>query len=229
MPFNISNFKSNIESYGILQSNKFEMYIRPPNILFNTSINDGNNEITMNDLTRLLKFRAEDVRVPGISLLTADIARYGVGPTFKFPFNNLINEINVTFLSDRYGFIWQFWHNWMKAIFDFNGLDDATTGARNRQPTYTTEYRDNYSTEMQIIIYDNTGEDYIKINLHKVFPISFRDIMLDWGNNNELLSISVNLSFTEFTIQSSTVENNIDDENVIYFSGYQPTTTEIAP
>ena len=126
----------------------------------------------MNDITRLLKFRAEDVRVPGISHLTADIARYGVGPTFKFPFNSNINEISLTFLSDRYGFIWQFWHNWMKTIFDFNGSDDATNGARNRQPTYTTEYRDNYSTEMQIIIYDNVGEDYIKINF--VSPVSYQ-------------------------------------------------------
>jgi len=229
MPFNISNFKSNIENYGVLQNNKFEIYIRPPNILLNSTLNDGNNQININDMIRLLKFRAEDVRVPGVSILTADINRYGVGPFHKFPFNAQVNEISLTFLSDRYGFIWQFWHNWLKTIFDFNGSDDATSGSRNRQPTYATEYRDNYSSEMQIIIYDNVGEDYIKVNLHKAFPIAFRDNMLDWADNNELLNINVNISFTEFTIQSSTIENNIDDENDIRLSAYEPTVTTLTP
>ena len=38
MPFNISSFKSNIENYGVLQNNKFEIYIRPPDILLNSLI-----------------------------------------------------------------------------------------------------------------------------------------------------------------------------------------------
>jgi hypothetical protein len=229
MPFNISSFKSNIENYGVLQNNKFEIYIRPPDILLNSLINDGKSQININDMVRLLKLRAEDVRVPGVSHLTADINRYGVGPTQKFVFNSQLNEISLTFLSDRFGFIWQFWHNWMKLIFDFNGADDSTSGSRNKQPTYTTEYRDNYATEMQIIIYDNVGEDYIKINLHKAFPVAFRDSILDWSDNNELLTINVNISFTEFTVQSSTVETNIDDENVIYFNGYESTTATVTP
>ena len=44
MPFNISSFKSNLEKYGYLQNNKFEVYVRPPNVLVDKNILDLKNQ-----------------------------------------------------------------------------------------------------------------------------------------------------------------------------------------
>jgi hypothetical protein len=207
MSFNINNFKSNIQNYGYLPSNKFEVFLRPPNLLFNNALNNQGTETQVSDVIKLIKFRAEDVRAPGVTLLSADVPRYGVGTTQKMPFNAQLNEITLTMLSDGYGDLWRFWHNWIRSIFEFNGIDSATTGRNNTLASYSTEYKDNYATTMQIIIYDMFGNAIIKFNLYELFPTGMRETQLDWSDNNNLLRISVNLTFNEFTIVGNTLQS----------------------
>lgn len=200
MSFNISSFKENINVYGYLTSNKFEVYLRPPEILLNDTIRNFNDEVLVSDIIDLLRFRVEDVKAPGIGLLTADVARYGLGPTQKMPFNAQFNEITLTMLCDRGGFLWRFWHNWVRGIFQFNGTESFGNGTNSNPPTYTTEYKDNYATTMQIIIYDQYGEEVNTLNLFESFPTGIRDTQLDWSDNNNLLRLNVNISFNEFLL-----------------------------
>jgi hypothetical protein len=108
MSFNINNFKSNIQGFGYLPSNKFEVYLRPPDVMLNNAVNNQGTETEVSQIIKLIKFRAEDVKVPGIALQTADVARYGIGTTQKMPFNAQFNEIGLTMLSDGYGDLWRF-------------------------------------------------------------------------------------------------------------------------
>lgn len=213
MSFNINNFKSNIQGFGYLPSNKFEVYLRPPDVMLNNAVNNQGTETEVSQIIKLIKFRAEDVKVPGIALQTADVARYGIGTTQKMPFNAQFNEIGLTMLSDGYGDLWRFWHNWIRSIFEFNGTDGASVANANRPASYTTGYKDDYSTMMQIIVYDMFGNAINKFNLYEVFPTGMRDIQLDWSDNNNLLRLNVNITFNEFTI----VGNALRSDDVVIF------------
>ena len=46
-----------------------------------------------------LKYRIDQIRVPGIALISADTQRYGVGPTQKMPYSSQFNEITWFFPS----------------------------------------------------------------------------------------------------------------------------------
>lgn len=205
MPFNVSTFKSNLEKYGYIQNNKFEVYVRPPNILLGKKITGLQTEHDVFDIVKLLKFRIEDIKIPGVTLYNADVFRYGIGPSSKYPFSNVFNEISMTMVADQYGYIYKFWHHWLRSIFEFNGLENTQNSQVNRIPTYTAEYKDNYSTIIQIIVYDNEGNIVSKYNLYDAFPIAIRDSALAWEDNVDLLNVSVNLTFKEFTLVESTL------------------------
>lgn len=204
MPFNISSFKTNIQDYGYVQTNKYEVYVRPPNVLLNSSILNFNTEASVSNIIKLLKFRTEEVYLPGIGIQSADVSRYGIGPTQKFPFNAQFNEIRLTLVSDGYSQIWQFWHHWLRNVFQFNGTDGNVAG--NRIATYTADYKDNYSTIIQIIIYDNLGNPVQKVNLYEAFPTVMKEIPITWKENNELIKFNISLAYKEFTLEGSVLQ-----------------------
>jgi hypothetical protein len=206
MPFNINDFKANIEDYGYLKTNLFEVYMQPPNILFGNTLNNNGIISQINELTDLQTFRIDQVRAPGISLASADVSRYGAGPTQKQPFNAQFNESSFSVLCDNQASVWQYWYNWVRAIYEFNGTDSAEFGEVNRFATYLSEYKSNYSTMMQIVMYDLEGNTIQRINLYEAFPTAIRDIPLAWADDGNMIKIDVNIAYTDYTIESSVFE-----------------------
>jgi hypothetical protein len=206
MPFNINSFKSHIDDNGYLKSNQFEVIMNPPPILLNAAINNLGTPQNIRNITDGMRFRIEQVRAPGINLLMTDINRYGVGPTQKQPFNAHFTETNFSILVDGYGEIWQYWYHWLRTIFEFNGTESARTGDANRIPTYTTRYKSEYSTIMQIIIYDPFGNAIQRVNLYEAFPTALREIPLAWNDAGNLMRLNVTVAYTDYTIVGSALE-----------------------
>lgn len=198
MPFNISTFKSHINKSGYLLNNKYEFYINPPPVLAGRSVRTPTNESTSTNIVEMIKFRADDMSAPGIALMTADIQRYGIGPTQKYPISAQINEINVSLLCDRMGALWTFWHEWVNIVYEHGGFKGAP-GNMPSIPKYTADYKDNYSTTAQILVYDQPGKLVKDISLFEAFPVAIREVPLDW-NASELLKIDVTLTYKEFIV-----------------------------
>ena len=209
MPFNINILKSNIENQGYIKNNAFEVVIVPPQVLSNQSINNLGTSIPVPVIVRNLKYRIEKLTAPGIALICSDVNRYGVGPTQRMPFAAQYQEISFSILCDGFGDIWQFWHNWLKGIYDFNGSDSARVGNASRFASYLTEYKSRYSTTMQIIIYDMYGNAINRVNLLEAFPTSVREIGLSWSDNSNLMKLSVSIAYTEHTLVGNTLEDNV--------------------
>lgn len=208
MPFNIDSFKSNIDKFGVIQNNKYEVYVTPPPILTNNTAYSINTERDMQQIMELLKFRTEEVRVPGVGLYSADISRYGVGPTQKYPFSAIFNEITISFVSDRFCNIWQLWHNWLREVYQFTGVETSRRGDSSNVANYKANYKDDYSSDIQILIYDNYGEVQQVLTLIKAFPIAMRENNLNWFETNDLMNITVNITFKEFMIKNTKLESN---------------------
>jgi hypothetical protein len=207
MPFNINDFKANIEDYGYLKTNLFEVYVQPPNVLFGGALNSDGDVLQMNDLSNLQTFRIDQVRVPGISLASADVSRYGAGPTQKQPFSAQFNETSFSVLCDNQAVVWQYWYNWVRAVYEFNGTEDSGFGEINRFATHLSEYKSDYATTMQIVMYDQEGNTVQRINLYEAFPTAIRDIPLAWGDDGNMIKIDVNIAFTDFSIVNSVLES----------------------
>jgi hypothetical protein len=187
MPFNIETFKANIDEFGYLQNNKYEVRVYTPKVLTRGGIDR---------MANMLRFRIDSVRAPGVSLLSADNNRYGVGPSQKQPINAQFSEINISFICDEDGELWQFWYDWVRNVFEFSS--DATT---NRQGNYSARYKDDYSSFMQILVFNNIGETVKTYNIYDVFPTSFNEVALSWSDTNQVLKMGVTLSYHEFTIE----------------------------
>lgn len=203
MPFNIDAFKTNIEDSGYLLNNKFTLYVLPPPILGQTTtLNPG--QATTSEISRLISFRADQIRTPNINISAAGINRYGVGPIQKQPFSAEFNDISVSLVSDGNAEIWQFWHNWLRSIFQFTGTENPTGTVVNGIANYYTYYKDEYSTMMSILIYDQYGQEIQKIDLLNAFPVSLSPVQLSWGTS-DLLRISVNITYKEYIISGSSL------------------------
>jgi hypothetical protein len=219
MPFDINKFQTNIRDFGYLDNNSFSVLVQTPRALTGASLSNQGTPTAIYKIAQNMEFRIDQVKAPGISLITTDINRYGLGPTQKQPFGAQFQEINISVLGDHYCEFWQYWYQWTRAVFQFNG---SVTG--NWAPNYTADYKENYSTTMIIFIYDHYGNIIQKINLYEAFPTSIREFPLSWGDSN-LLKINVQIAYTEYTIENSTIEkSNQQNRNNAVLSGFNRET-----
>jgi hypothetical protein len=228
MAFDIDQLKSNIESQGYIKNNAFEVLITPPQILQNRAINNLGTSTPTKEIVDNLRFRIEQVRAPGIALISSDVNRYGVGPTQKVPVTAQFQETTFSILCDGFGDIWQFWNNWIRGIFEFNGIDSARVGNASQFASYLNDYKSRYSTTMEIFVYDMFGNLINRINLYEAFPTSLREVNLAWNDTQNLMRLSVSIAYTEYTLSGSTLESTITNQRPsIRFSATRGNTTTI--
>lgn len=198
MPFNISNFSSIINKTGILKNNKFDVQIVYPDIL-----KDNNN------LFQELMFRAQSVIVPGVSIETQPINRYGIGVKEKFANRAYYEDtISITFIERNDSSIRDLMTKWINLIVNFHNVRSFSEA-----PTYLTRYKNTYIAEM-IINHYSDNEDKISnvYHIHEVFPISLSPIPLGWSENNDATRVQVEFAFTEWyslNLQKANLQNAI--------------------
>lgn len=211
MSFNISRLKENISDYGYLKNNKFEVFVQSPRIFRNGRLNSNGRESNINDLNSLHRFRIEQVTIPGVSLISSDVNRYGIGPTQKMPYNAQFNDINFSILLDRNTDLWDFWYNWTNSIFNFNGQEPSgrNVSTENRIPTYTVKYKDEISSVMMIVVYNDLGQTVKTINLYDAFPSALSSTNLAWNDGMSLMRLSVAITYSTYTIVGSNISNSV--------------------
>lgn len=224
MPFNIDGFKTNLHDYGYLDNNSFDVIIKTPTILQNKLLNNQGTSQDMERIAKNLKLRVEQIRAPGINLMTSQIQRYGIGSVQNMPINAQFQDINLTLLMDHYGEIWQYWHNWLNIIFGFNGLESANGPTINSFPSYQAEYKDNYSTVVQIIVYDHFGNAIQKINLYEAFPVAMREVPLSWGDGS-LMRLNISMTYTSYALVGSSVQPQPEPKPFTPFRSIRNSTT----
>lgn len=208
--FNIQDFRNNISQGGVLQNNKFVVTITP------TSLNGTRvpQNFSGGELTNaFLQFRAEEVKLPGASLEVFNNHRYGLGIQQKFPTNINFTDLNVTFLEDNEGRIYQYMTSWMNSIFDHGAPSMGLISS------YEVAYKDDYATDIFVSVYNNEGtytgtpgtnssipdEPIVTVVFKEAYPIAVNDIPLSWENKSSLVKVSVTLAYTDFYIDNATI------------------------
>jgi hypothetical protein len=102
------------------------------------------------------------------------------------------------------------WHN--KIInFDKNL-------AKSTVPTYTMEYKQNYITDLTLIIYDVTGQAALGFQFIDAWPTVVPGSPLAWGATDQLLKINVGFTFQRYQI--------LDVSSVSNYNPNSPTTID---
>lgn len=216
MSFNINRFKENLNSYGYVKNNKFEVFVQSPKFLQNKYIRSNGNETNIKDLNELLRFRIDQTKAPGVSLLSIDTNRYGIGPTQKMPYNAQFFDTFFNVLLDKNTYLWDFWYVWTNTIFNFNGEEPGgnNTSSSDRIPSYTLEYKDEYTSTMMIVMYDDQGNAVKTINLYEAFPSAIKEVPLTWSEGS-LVRLSVSITYSNYSI----VETNLNSKSTLQSSG----------
>lgn len=191
MPFDVKLFASNIQKYGTIQNNKFE-------VKFNRIPKGLQSTYAYPEVDRLLIARANTIRVPGNTLDAYENRRYGIGPKNSTVTNINYQPINISFIETADGNISKFFYDWTNLIFNVG--PEITS--------YNVAYKDDYITEVDILVYNNWGKPTnaegrdskpsIKYSLYEVFPLTVSDNDLAWDETNSLLKVNVSFAFSYF-------------------------------
>lgn len=181
--FNIRNFVSNISQSGTLQTNKFNVTINRPGLISSTSIGDRSQHLI---------YRAESVRIPGMTLAVVETRRYGVGPRTRIASNIDYTDISISFIEDAQGSVHKYFYRWMSQIFT-----TPNVGFINNN-TYSARYKSEYTSTIIVNVFDNSGRYINTVAIYEAYPISLGDVQLSWSDNSSLMKINVTFAYTRW-------------------------------
>jgi len=192
MAFNVRTFKSHLSNTGTLPTNKFEVEIPIPPVLYNAEVTVGNIRRPQATFGETLSFRAESVRAPGVTMQLSSVNRYGYGPAQKFPYNANFTDMSMSFIADKESLVWIFFYNWLNNVFAYSPIDP---GGRESNLNYRSNYMSDYAVDTKINVYDNDAELSTTIELIDSYPVSMNDIALSWADNNQFKKVTVTFAF----------------------------------
>jgi hypothetical protein len=189
----INNFISEISNRSVSRTNLFEVVITPPPVLQKESF-----------VSSLILY-AEGAQLPGLFIQTSDVKRYGIGPSEKVAYGSSVNDINMSFIGDGQGKVYQFFYKWLQSIvrsdYDIRSSVNVSAGGLN---PFEVEFKENYQATITITTFNEQGTPVLSYKLINAFPTNIADIALNWGDSAQLMTIPI--SFTFFQSQLDTGE-----------------------
>ena len=209
MAFNIQTFADNLATHGTIQTNKFEVLIFDrlisPGRFFPSSIIRANG-LESNEAESfrtgfpIHKDRIESVRLPGAVIDTYETRMYGVGPLIKVGTNVRFDPFSISVLADDNMNLHGVFLSWL------NTVSDSFSNRSSQRPTFLTNYKEEYSTDVGVIVYNNRGEIKARYTFHDAFPIGISEPVLNWASKSELYKFDISFAYTNWSSSLPTVE-----------------------
>lgn len=180
----INNFMTEIRNTGVARTNLFEVTLTAPRVL------SGSN------VAEKISLYAEGAALPGMSLQTQDVNRFGYGPHEKVPYTLQTNDITLNFIGDGQGLIYKFFYNWMQNIVRADyGVTSNSKSPSGLEP-YEVEFKDQYRSTMTITTFNEQGDVVLAYELRDAFPLNVPDVGLNWSESN-MMQFSVQFAFLQ--------------------------------
>lgn len=197
--FDINAFKSEMWNNGVVRPHSYYAFFGIPKALF-----DARDPAFKN--TRHLSMRCESASLPDVTLATQEVLRYGYGPMESVPYTAVFTGVTMTFVLDRTSRVYKFFYSWMNTIVNFNTSKGmATTNPQRLQAAdtvmtaYDVGYKDNVTTDIVISIQDEFARPIIQNTLYKAYPRAINAVDLNWGNNNDVVRLTIPFAFRDFS------------------------------
>lgn len=179
--FDINEFKSALNTKGVLPTNLFLVTIYP--------VGEVNLHMLREQLTpSTLSFFCMQTDLPGMDIMTADNIVLGTGPVEKFPHSAAFGDINLNFIGDAKGNILSFFHNWLNTIVNFDY-------SKIQNNFYRVDFKDNYACKIEILVFNQQSDVILQYELYDAFPYRINQIQMSWADQNTMMNIGTSFHY----------------------------------
>lgn len=217
--FNVNDFRAEVNKKGILKNNKFFVRMYAPRGFANSGSPEA---LTLSNTVRFLEFWCEATNIPGVSLNTTEVRRYGYGNIEKKPYVTMNNDITMSFIGDADGTIWTYFQQWLRLIVNYdmrNGIINPTGILPNQAP-FELAYKEDYAVDIHISVFDDMGNESIHVVLREAYPIFVGDIQLNWGDTNSLMRVPVTFTVYDWYNEKLSTTNQLSSASMNF--GFNP-------
>ena len=187
--FNVTDFRAYKDKAGLLY--KHDFHVEMP---FPKGMNDrGKYNYTWHNI----ELACDTCNFPATALKTYNVQRYSYGAMQKNPTISSFSDLHCTFLCDRESKIWQFFHDWMRLVVNYDFERNSVSGGT--MDVYEISYRQDYEVDLFLYIYDAVGTLVRKVGFRSAYPVLVEDIPMDWAGRNQYIKVPVTFSFIDWT------------------------------
>ena len=180
--YGLDRFITNITGKGLSKLNQFSVMMKLPKALSDLSNKDAEH-LSPQSIAEFI-LQCDTVNIPGLSFISNDVSVYGEAR--QMPTQRLFSEASLTFYVDLDLKVKRFFDSWMNVIIN--------------PITRTSNYYQNYITEIDIYVHDKNFNIRYLITLHECYPKAIQDIGLDYSNNQPM-KIGIGMQYKFYTIQ----------------------------
>jgi len=177
---NVANFSAEILENGLSKGNRYELQIVAPSIV-------ARQMPDSTDVERKMRFRVDSLQLPSKSLATTETKIYG--PVRAAPYATTYEDLTFTVycsndLSER-----TYFENWMHYIINYD----------NNRVRYYADYS---SSDMRVIVFDDTGAKTNSYIFDGAFPVALGALSLSYANDAPLQT-EVTMSYRKYISENS--------------------------
>jgi hypothetical protein len=197
--FNINTFLAHVDENSILKTNKFLCRFPLPVGLRG----DPAFQPFFNETSRNLELWCDSAGLPPVILAEHPVLRYGYGAIERKPFSQQVETANFSFYGDGKGSIWNFFYEWTRLILNhnqgnsINQEQNAVSGFT--MAPYELSYKYEYVSDVNIIAFNDAGEEAIKVILREAYPLFLAGSPLGWGEKG-IMRHMVTMSFQSWNV-----------------------------
>lgn len=202
--FDIAAFRSQVKDGHMRNSNFLATLSLPKGLVLSGLSQDAN----FNDTIKKLQFYVESSSIPGISLATDEIRRYGHGNVTLRPYAPIFTEVDLIVRADSKGKIFDFFQTWMALVINTDTRKGVggTVGILQAK-TFEVNYRDDYSSEFVMTAYNDEQKDVITATMIGSYPIYLGPLIMDWSSGDQISKFNVKMTFNQWH-QSRVINNS---------------------
>lgn len=203
--FSIKDFTSDIRTRGVIRSHSFMVWITPP-LSLRKEFGDGSKII----------IRCDGANLPSSSLLKSELFRYGFGLQESAPYGVQFEPINLSFIMDSQGQIYDFFYKWMNSVVNYRVDSRAgINGRTNGMLPFEVGYKSSYQTIMRLFVFNENADTAIEVTLLDAYPTSLSDIPFNWSQTDEIVRLNVPIYYRDFFVNVMKAEQLREVNNIL--------------
>lgn len=205
--FDIDDFRATMARKGVARNNLYKFIITPPPGLRSAAraLNMPTGDRDIEDITLM----CDSLTMPGVSLATVDSRPYGYGPSELKAHTPLFQPISATFIVDAKGYTLSFFRNWMRGIVNYTTEGRAVHLASvNNTSAFESAYKSEYETNMVLYVLSgqarSSSDNQLDVDIvsktviNRAFPLEIGSAQLNYGFNDQYLSLPVTFSYFDW-------------------------------
>lgn len=204
--FNVSDFVSIASKLGgFVNPSHFLVYITPPKWVIQQA--EKSQASNFNNILPFLCYRAQ---LPGVVFGSVPVAHFGYSTPQKRPTSPIFEDVTLEFYMDNTGVALDFFTKWLQNIINY---DPDAIGSKSKSGAFYNEvsYMENYTTQVDIYLFDATAAEVLHVKLHEAFPLSVGRVNLDWRGQNSIATLPIAMTFRTWSsnfFTPATIDNN---------------------